>query len=260
MLYFVINLARSPDRLAYMQAQADKLGLDLERIDAVDGARVPEWLEKEFVGTPLLPGEIGCYASHLVAAKAIVDRSLPFAIVSEDDVPLADDFKDVVRSAIAAAPPGWDFIHLTEYNLRTLVGVADLHNGHRLVRYTRLPKNTVAYAISNAGAKKWLKPTARVRPSDVDVRYAWLFNLNIIGVYPPVATRTAGFVSDIDKTSAARGRPSKRNWAPSPLSRLYGGFWQVYKLGIRNSVVGQSLNFVNWLREHHGTKHPVPII
>lgn len=47
---FLINLDRSPDRLAFMQEQAERLGLKLERISAVAGTRgLPKWLAPRFV-------------------------------------------------------------------------------------------------------------------------------------------------------------------------------------------------------------------
>jgi glycosyl transferase, family 25 len=260
MKLFCINLDQSPKRLAYMQAQAALLGLDLIRIPAVDGARVPNWLANQFKDTSLLPGEIGCYSSHLTAAKTVVERSLPYAVVSEDDVPLAPDFARVVKAAIDAATPGWDFIHLTEYNLRTLVEVANLNAGYLLVQYTRFPKNSGAYVISNAGARKWLRPIARNRPCDVAVRYAWQFDFNVIGVYPPVALRSAGFVSDIDPTGSARRRSRQRKWAPSFLSRLYGAVWQTKQLGVWKMIIGQTINAIRAIHRHYTLEHGAPFI
>jgi glycosyl transferase, family 25 len=42
MKVFVINLDRSPDRLARIQIQSDQLGFDFERVRAVDGRTMSE--------------------------------------------------------------------------------------------------------------------------------------------------------------------------------------------------------------------------
>ena len=96
---FLINLDRSPDRLSFMQKQAERLSLVFERIRGVDGVRgLPDWLIPQFlssdgaVASRMSNGEVGCYASHLVVFQEMVRRGLEAAIVLEDDVTLADDF------------------------------------------------------------------------------------------------------------------------------------------------------------------------
>ncbi len=81
---FLINLARSTDRLDFMKAQ---LGDRFERLDAVLGVAVPDRFADQFSDpADMSPGEIGCYASHILFAEQIVVRGLPYALVMEDDV------------------------------------------------------------------------------------------------------------------------------------------------------------------------------
>lgn len=70
---FVINLARSTERLANSQRQLAAHGLSFERIDAVDGATLSQAqlnshysasLNKQNYHYPLSVGQIGCYLSH----------------------------------------------------------------------------------------------------------------------------------------------------------------------------------------------------
>lgn len=221
---FVVNLDRSPDRLAYMRRQ----GVAFERIAGVDGAgMVPAWLKNQFDGSPLTSGEIGCYASHLLCAQEVVSRNLPYAIVLEDDVTLAYDFLDAAISAATDAPVGWDFIHLSSDFKRAVVHVVPLGLGRQLVRHTRLPVNTGAYLISHAGARKWLKPRWRRWQADMDFRYAWVNDLDIYGVYPAPARLANGFASDV-AAGAATHTP------PGLASSAYGVWWLARKVGIRN--------------------------
>jgi glycosyl transferase, family 25 len=140
----------------------------------VNGLDVPAWLSEEFAGPhALLPGEVGCYASHLVAAKQVVARDLSQAIILEDDAELQPGFMTLVSKAVGAAPAGWDIVHLSSVFKKSIIGVADLGEGHRLVRYTQWPANTAACVLSNKGARKILAPQHRFRPVDIERRYAW---------------------------------------------------------------------------------------
>jgi GR25 family glycosyltransferase involved in LPS biosynthesis len=49
---FLINLDRSPDRLSFMQQQAERLSFAFERIRGVDGVRgLPDWLIPQFLSS-----------------------------------------------------------------------------------------------------------------------------------------------------------------------------------------------------------------
>jgi len=143
---FVINLDRSPDRLHFMQAQAERHGLPFERVPAVDGYDVPDEFARYFAHyrtgeAPLLaPGAIGCYASHIKTWRIIRDRGLPFAMVMEDDAEFDDDIVAALAGALTTLPPGWDFVNLSgrtpQHACKPLARVPyDRH----LVRYSRVP-------------------------------------------------------------------------------------------------------------------------
>ena len=140
----LINLDRSPERLAFMQEQAERLGISMQRISGIDGR------------SKMSSGEVGCYASHLIVMRQIVEDGHAAAIILEDDVSLDPRFMTVAAAAISAAPRGWDIIHLcTHFKKAAWYPIADL-GGHTLVRYSRLPVNTVAYVISRRGCGKFL--------------------------------------------------------------------------------------------------------
>ena len=42
MKIFVINLARRPERMAFMERQFASLGLSFERVEAIDGESMPD--------------------------------------------------------------------------------------------------------------------------------------------------------------------------------------------------------------------------
>jgi glycosyl transferase family 25 len=229
MQVFVINLAAATDRLAYMRKQ---LGDAFERIDAVRGNAVPDRLAINFNGsTPLLPGEIGCYASHLIAAETILARGLPYAIVLEDDAELGCDFHDVVESCVRRLPAGWDIVGLSDVKHCPHQRLSQLSSDHYLVRYAHFPKTTTAYVLSPSGCRKLLARRQRIRPVDVDIRYGWEMGLNGYGVLPPPAGPSEKFASSIPKSARRRFY-----WRSHPLRYLKGRIVGVHKLGLVNSV------------------------
>ncbi|MCP4781609.1 MAG: glycosyltransferase family 25 protein [Hyphomicrobium sp.] len=235
---FIINLDRSPDRLAFMQAQAERLNFNFERVRGVNGTRgLPKWLAPQFVSetgeilSKMSSGEVGCYASHLIALSRMVDRKIGPVIVLEDDVTLDTDFFTTAEAAILAAPEGWDLIHLSTRFKNPCFTVAELNGDRRLVRHSRLPAGSAAYAISISGASKLLASKVRKHPFDMEFRYAWIADLDIFGVHPAPAVDGAFLVSTIEAPWRTKLKSNRRywerrlpkpRWAPNPLSQLWG--------------------------------------
>lgn len=229
MQVFVINLASATDRLAYISGQ---IGGPFERIEAVRGDAVPERMAANFSGSvSLLAGEIGCYASHLIAAENIVARGLPYAVVLEDDAILASDFHEIVETCVKHLPAGWDIVALSDVKHCPHCRVERLGDDRYLVRYAHFPKTTTAYILSQSGCRKLLAPRLRLRPVDVDIRYGWEMGLNGYGILPPPAGPSEKFASSIPKSQRRRFY-----WRSHPLSYLNGRINGVRKLGFANAL------------------------
>jgi glycosyl transferase, family 25 len=235
---FLINLDRSHERLALMQAQADALGLAFERVSAINGTRqLPGWMISQFldqrgrVRGGLSEGEVGCYASHLLVMSTIVERRLEAAIVLEDDAVLDPDFEQAACAAVQAAPAGWECIHLSTDFKKAAFPVASLGLGRSLVRYKRLPVNSLGYIVSRAGAAKLLDARHRVRPFDLEFRLAWLTGLEIFGTYPAVARANQRLETTIRADWKDLGcTVTREQWKPGWASRLHGWFYVMSRL------------------------------
>ena len=101
---YVINLDRAPDRLAHMSAQMQQLGLDWQRIPAIDrqGADAAAMAANFGVGraTRLFPvalGDICCSLTHRAIWLHLCGSGAPAAIVLEDDAILSDAFGRLAR-------------------------------------------------------------------------------------------------------------------------------------------------------------------
>jgi glycosyl transferase, family 25 len=227
MRIFVINLDSAVERLSYMN---DQLAGRFERIEAVKGGAVPDRFAGNFAAhTDLLPGEVGCYASHLLTAETILARGLPYGVVLEDDVELASDFVEVVASALGRVNGEWAIISLSGAKQHPHNRLAQLNGDRFLVRYPHFPKTTAAYVISQAGCRKLLAPRCRTRPVDVDIRYGWEMGLDGYGVYPPPVRQSGRFPSSIPKASRQRFY-----WRADPLGYLQGRINGMRKVGFVN--------------------------
>ncbi|WP_052699443.1 glycosyltransferase family 25 protein [Hyphomicrobium sp. 99] len=223
---FLINLERSADRLAFMTGQ---LGHRFQRIEAVLGAAVPPHLAPQFSSpASLTPGEIGCYASHLLAAEKIVASGRPYALIMEDDVEVGADFFEVARRAVESCPAGWDAISLCGSRLgKGLHEKVEAIGSRHLVKFVRAPKGLGAYILSYNGALRLLHPRRRYRPIDVDMHYSCGMHFESYGVVPPPSRQIEDFSSTIS------GRKRRRHWSVSPYEYFLGRAVQWQKFGVR---------------------------
>jgi glycosyl transferase family 25 len=171
-------------------------------------------------------------------------------------VTLDADFPLACREAVDGAPAGWDYIHLSSVIKRSVLAEQSLSGGRTLIRYSRLPVNTAAYILSNSGARKWLTPTPSRRPNDLDIRYAWLADLNVLGVFPAPARQANDFPSDIGLPHG----PELRSWSPGPFSEIYLEWWTARRLRLGVYVRARLANLVNSARRRLDGKRRVAVL
>lgn len=104
---FYVNLARRPERRAFMERQFDALGLCAERVEAVDGCAMPVAEREKAVsrfrwwcanGYRARDGEIGCALSHQSIYRRMVAEEIPCACILEDDVTLTPGFIEMLAA------------------------------------------------------------------------------------------------------------------------------------------------------------------
>ena len=101
---FVVNLATALERRSAMQALLSRHGIRPTWFDAVDGrvmsgdalARCVDARRADIAYGPMSRGEIGTSLSHLEIYRRMVEQEVPCAVILEDDVLLADDFRDLL--------------------------------------------------------------------------------------------------------------------------------------------------------------------
>jgi glycosyl transferase family 25 len=130
---WLINLDRSTTRREAMEARLEVLGLPYTRFAAIDGRAEWDRLVSDVdlpafrrnVGRDVLPGEIGCYASHLGVWQALLDSPHEVALILEDDVVFHDDFLAAL-DLVLARQAGWDMVKLNKIRAKHPVRRRDL--------------------------------------------------------------------------------------------------------------------------------------
>lgn len=204
----VINLASEDARWIAVTRQFRAVGLEPTRVEAICGkALAPrevrrlysEELNRVQYHKRLLPGEIGCYASHISVWQQLLESSDPHVAVFEDDVDVDADLPETL-AAIERAPAQWDLIKLIGRQREKATTRFPLTLGRDLVEYRRVPGLTSAYVIDRRGAEKLLSRRVPFgRPIDIDLRHWWELDLRILGVHPyPVHLAPSSLLSTIE--------------------------------------------------------------
>ena len=106
------------------------------------------------MGSPLLPGKLGVYASHLAVWEAFLASGHKVALILEDDVVFHDDFLEAVDTALVHAD-AWD---LVRFNcIRAKLPVTQAHYGrYRLNAYVGPFTGNACYLIHREVAARLL--------------------------------------------------------------------------------------------------------
>lgn len=106
---FLINLDRREDRLQFITKQLNKVGIQAERISAVDGNQLdPDpkigngWNHK---------GVAGCALSHRKVIEIAKDKGYSNFLVIEDDTVFCDDFLNKIDLYMSQVPLDWDMLY-----------------------------------------------------------------------------------------------------------------------------------------------------
>jgi glycosyl transferase family 25 len=162
---YFINLDRSPDRLDYMTRTLDGLGLDHERVAAVDGQALSEAeLASHYRYAPgtqrLDRGSIACFLSHRAAWRRIAEQDDPLALILEDDIIFGENARAIL-SRTDWIPADADIIRLETFRRHTVYDrtpVAEI-DGRDLVRLRHIHLGGGAYILTRAAAAALLART-----------------------------------------------------------------------------------------------------
>jgi glycosyl transferase family 25 len=205
---FVVNLDRSPDRLARISGQLQLANIAFSRFAAVDGSKI-DWRSPDMLdiqsyhrhhGKEPTAGEVGCFASHVGLMRMFLEGPHAYCLVLEDDAIVPADFRSVVE-ALIASPACGDMTMLYGNRPGLAVKTASLGDGkHDVVGYFGKQTGTVAYLINRKAAQAYVDHLLPMRlPIDHAFGQPWTFGIRMRGVRPfPI--QTGQFESDIGQT------------------------------------------------------------
>ena len=196
---YVINLDRSPQRLAVVSQQFDAAGVSFERISAVDGELLPpEKLAAITVSRPdyrrLTPSEVGCLLSHRAAWQLIAAGTDNFAAIFEDDILLAASAAHCLRDS-SWVPANADLVKLEAYWQKVWVGRRrkSASADHSLSRLWSTHWGTAGYIVNRTCAARLVNATTKFSVTADDIlfnpRYAVLKDTVIYQINPAICVQ-----------------------------------------------------------------------
>lgn len=95
---FVINLDRRRDRMAAISANLDRIGIEAERIPAVDARELADEVGRGRSFGRINLGSAANMMGHGMAMQRLLESHAPAALILEDDAELASDTAMLLRS------------------------------------------------------------------------------------------------------------------------------------------------------------------
>lgn len=217
---WVINLDRAPERLARISAQLQQLQLPYTRLAAVD-ARALTPAQKALLDEPgfhrkhgmtPVPGELGCYLSHVAVMRAFLASQAEFALVLEDDVLLQASLPAVLQG-LMDNPTRWDVAKLSAVHRGTPQPYLEVAPGHQLAVMLSRCTGSSAYLMNRRAAEAYLREPGGLLPMQLPYDHVfdqgWRFGLKFRLVTPT----PCGHDEDIASTiTAPAGGSRKFHW------------------------------------------------
>lgn len=227
---WLINLDRSPDRLAAMEAGISRLQapFTVQRFAAVDGkadasllARyVDEAAFQRHIGRAILPGEIGVYLSHYGVWQEFLLTGREVALVMEDDVVFHENFLHALEAGLAKRHR-WGLLKLNK--IRAKGPVKKLSSaGYSINAYLGPATGTGAYLITRETAQLLVDHAYPITmPVDHLMARYFAIGLNLRGLEP--------FPSHVDDggQSTITGKAFSDVRKAPPLKRLPSYWWRL---------------------------------
>ena len=166
---YLINLKQSTDRLMAMQGSLSQIGVNYERVEAIDIKTLPDNILAAVTAPNieyphrLRPGEIACFLSHRKCWQKLIDSGKDWALILEDHCqfsPLADRYLNSVNWI----PSGCEIvqIHLSDKHFYSNKRI-ELADGNALLNVISSPaRRSSAYFISRHAAQVALNNSKKI--------------------------------------------------------------------------------------------------
>lgn len=224
---WVINLDRAPDRWASITTQLQRLGLPHERLPACDAraftaeqrAQLDEPAFRRLHGMTPLPGELGCYLSHVEAMRRHLASDAEFALVLEDDAQLTERLPSALQGLMAHAGR-WDMVKLSAVHSGTPQPYLEVAPGQWLAVMLSRCTGSSAYLMNRRAAAAYAEGLLPMQlPYDHVYDQGWRFGLKVRLLTPTPCVHDEGTPSTIG--SPGSGPSRKFHWTKRLSTHLY---------------------------------------
>jgi glycosyl transferase family 25 len=243
LLTLVINLDRATERRARITDQLLHLGLPWTRLPAVDARQlsdaqravldIPAYHRKH--GMTPLPGELGCYLSHVEAMRTFLASQARYALILEDDV-ISGPQLPAVLQALTEVSQRWDMVKLSAVHSGTPVPVVRLTDTHTLSVMLSRCAGSSAYLINRRAAEVYVAGLLPMSlPYDHVFDQGWRWGLKVRLVSPPPCLHDEQIATTI---VAEPGSPSRKfHWTRRWSTYAYrlGNEWCRLRYGLREA-------------------------
>ena len=144
---FVINMETCKERFdatyeRLMQSQVVATRFNATVGKALTSEELSHWYDaaanQRYYHRDLTLGEVGCYISHMRVWQKVVDESIPYAIVLEDDLHIEPSFAAILNQ-IEQLSTDWDMIKLSDNRANPFFQQQPLDEGFTLRQLPQSP-------------------------------------------------------------------------------------------------------------------------
>jgi glycosyl transferase, family 25 len=160
---YVINLDRSPERLAQISKRLATLEVPFERVTAFDASKEDlslcqidrEAFAKVHGRKSIRDAEIGCHQSHVAVLKKFLLSDKQFAVVFEDDIHVGDGLSGTLDQ-LKAWCAHWDIVPIFHWHRGTPLRIQ--HSGNCALNvFLTAVTSSAAYVVNRQAAKTLLE-------------------------------------------------------------------------------------------------------
>lgn len=152
----VINLDRSPERLAFVTGEFSRIGVAFERVAAVDGCNRTDLAQPPRLSS----SEVACFLSHRLCWRIIAESDDAYGAIFEDDIVLTETARPLLVDA-GWIPADADIVKTETILWKTTIGIRRRSAGHgfSVVRLFGDHHGTAGYIVSKKAAHKLIQAT-----------------------------------------------------------------------------------------------------
>jgi glycosyl transferase family 25 len=242
---WLINLKRDVGRLEKMDAQLKRMGLSYQLFEAVDGKASATELVKHVdvdayesnMGSRLLPGKMGCYASHVRVWELFLASPHQTALILEDDVVFHDDFAQSLELALKARQH-WDTLRLN--CIRAKMPIVQGYVGkYRLNAYVGPFTGNATYLLNRDVATRILPEIwPQTRAFDHELNRFFVHDFRQFGLEPFSTHVDDGNVSSITGTNFAHVEKFALKQRLPHYRLKAANYWRRFSWLVRNGFLG----------------------